>query len=743
MRHRIEIGRFGRFRDLMVSQANSVAVHTLQELINPRARSILYDRNHGAWEGTDTVRGVMMETIFEGEFGARFLGGGRVRVPNDGVGFRRPDDPGGSRSLSLAGGDGDLYGLLVCNTNDATERCLVHKQDGNSPTGNGYKVSVQNGQIRGFLKVAGSVIFNFARDLPLDLLEHVWQLHISANDNLARFILDGIPLGADVTCSAEPALTDGDYCIAGFANNTGGFIGTLSMIGCSREGDPTICAALNACRTRSPITNDIRVETHPVEAGHGIFDPSPRARTAPPGWMRFALDNSPLNEAGVQGFYTPGHENAMPGWQEGDPIEWAVLEDDGTEHVRFFGMVSNTDPEPGIARNNLVPVECETWLARAMRATVRQLPIRTNIRSDDAIRYLIDAVDRPPRAVELAIGEVTFPFIFDDVSPNTKVYEMLARIVNNEGGLLYEQPDGTLVFESRTQRYFPAFPVAFWDEATLDDIEADRGTQSIANVIPYTITPRRVGTSTTEELVTMPDRVRVLPGETLALELSYRDPDNPSEPVGGTDITVPVAVTDYTATEGEAGDGVTLTAYAAVAAAAEDIGGSSIKLSITNSGDLPFWFKTRVRGRKLQRFDPRTFLDVRDDASVLVNDEQEDPIEFDYLTDQEQARSIAGQELALRRSPYMAPRVAHRIGVDEEMETDIVRRVIGELVSIGEEQTGLDDADRIFIHGVEFGYGAEGVFRADYAVTRGQAAQSFWIVGEVGYSEVGESTVVA
>lgn len=743
MRHVIETARFGRFREKAVSLANSIALHTMQELINPRARSLLFDQNHGAWEGTWAERGVPMVTIPEGELGARNNAGGRIRVPNDGEGYTRPGDPG-SRNLSLNGGDGDIYGLLVCNTNDATDRCLVHKQEGNSPTGNGYKVTVKNGQIRGFLKVGGSVIFDFGRDLPLDLLEHVWQLHISPSLNLARFILNGIPLGADETCSTEPAFTNGDYCIGGFADNTGGFIGTLSMVGIAREGDPNICAALNTCRARTPLTQDIRVETHPVEAGHGITDPAPRARMAPPGWMNFALDNSPLNEFGVQGFYTPGHDGALVGWKEGNPIRWRMIDDDDdSEHVMFRGTVANILPGPGTARDNLVEVECETWLPRAMRTSVRQLPIRTNIRSDDAIRYLIDAVDRPPVAVSLAIGDVTFPFVFDDVSPETKVYELLARIVHNEGGLLYEQPDGTLVFESRTQRYFPTMPMAYWDEDSLDDIEADRGVRNLANVIPYTITPRRVGDSATDVLASMPDRVRVLPGAPpQQIELSYRHPIT-DEAVGGTDVTVPVAVTDYTATEGEDGSGADLTTSAVVAAAVEDIGGTAIKLSVENTGSLAFWFTTQVRGRTLQKLDQRTFFDVRDDQSVNENDELEDPIVFDYLTDQDQARAIAGQELALRRSPYMAPRVAHRIGVDAETEADIMRRMIGELVSVGEPMTALDAADRVFIQGREISYGADLVCRASYPVTRGQAAQSFWIVGEPGLAEVGETTVVA
>lgn len=744
MNHKVEIGRFGRFRDRMVSVADIVAVHTLQEMYSPRAKSLIFDRNHGAWEGTGTTRGVSIDVVLEGELGATFDGNGRVRVPNDGDGFLMDGD-GAARTLSLGDGHADLFGVIRTTHNSATLRCLVHKQDGGASTGNGIRVAYQNGQLRGYMKRAGSVIVDFARDLPMDGRWHVWQLHMSGLGNRARLILDGYQLGAEVTCSAEPPLTSGDYCIGGFSDLSGGFIGSLGLIGCSRAGNPDICAALTACLTRTPITVDIRTETSPLDARHGFVDDATDQAVAPPGVMGFVLDNSPLNADGLQGRYTVGHENSLTGLKEGNPVLWTVTDDDGVDHVRFVGFVSDMEPEPGLARMQQVPVECETWMARAMRATVRQLPVCANIRSDDALRYIIDQVDRPPRAIDFAVGDSTFPFVFDDVQPGVKVYDLLARVVRNEGGLLYEQPDGTLVFESRTQRYIPGSPAAFWNDTNLEDLIANRGTRDLVNVIPYTITPRRVGAVTTDVLASMPDRIMVTRGDApTQIELTYRDPDNPTAAIAGTEVTVPVATTDYTATADEDGGGGDRTSSATITAPAEDIGATSIKLTIENTGSSqPIWVKVhQVRGRKLQRLDDRT-VEVRDDASVFENDEMPDPLRFEYQTNQEEAGAIAGQRLALRSQPYMAPRVAYRRGADDEMQQDIVERVLGEEVSIAESMTGLDGSQRMFIQGVEVSVGSDGVLKADYHVTRAQAAIGFFILDEVGHAELDDTTVLA
>jgi len=744
--HAISIARHGRARAHLIRLSYVVAAYAFGETIQSRARCLVFDRNHGTWEGTGAVRGVSMTSIPECELGVTLDGNARIRVPHDGAGFVMPGDSGG-RTLSLAFGDFDIPVLIRCTHNDGTLRPIVQKQETNS-AGNGFHFAMQNGQLRGFARAGGVTLFNFGRDYPItDGLEHWVQLHADTANGIAKILIDGVPSGADEAFSGELDINGGDLIFGMFADLVpdSGFKGTLSLVGLAREGDPTISATLEQARQWEDITIDTRVESTPIVAEHGSQDPSPLMRAAGPGSLSLVLDNSPLNSAELQGLYTPGHVNALAGFEEGAPIKWVVTDNDeySTEYVFFRGFISEIEPEPGLGREQRVSVLAETWLTQAMRWRVKQLPIQINIRSDNALRYVLDQCERPPFALDLAIGDNTFPLVFDDLDAQTAIYSEVARIALNEGGRLYERPDGTVVFESQTERYLKLTADAAWTQYELEELEARRAAASVINSMPTTITPVRIGPSTTDELASMSGRIEIPPGGTVAVELDYRDPDQPDAPIGGTDLTSPVATTDYTMFANEDGTGDDLTSFAEVSAPTADQGGSGAKLTIQNSHTLfSGWFLTRLRGRTLKRFDDQTFP-FRDEESILARDLRETPLRLDYQTNAEAAESFVRQVLALRRAPFMAPRRATRRSVSPEIEIDILQRTIGDVVTLQESMTALAGTERSFIEGMQRIAGGDGTLVAVYALNRGPAAQSFMILDEPDFAELDDTTVLA
>jgi len=740
--HRIDIARFGRFRDALIADPYVVGAWSFGQLIDTNVRSLVFDRNHGTWSGTGITRGVPSTTIPEGELGATLSGSAKVLVPHDGSGFVMPGDSGG-RTLSLAFGDGDVFGLLSTTQNDATMRCLGHKQQGGSPTGNGWRVSFQNGQLQAYAKVGGVVLCDFARNWPMDGLEHVWQWFFSPSLGVSRLFCDSQQLGADQSIAAtELDINGGDLCFFQFGDGSGGgFVGTPWLAAVAREGNPGIAAALDLCRVRTAITPDIRTESEPVQARHGFNDDEPLQTIAPPGSLTCALDNSNLNEAQKQGYYTPGHVNASSGFQERNPIRWLITGDDGVERTRFRGFIEKIKPVAGLARDQLVSVTAETWLTQAMRMPIRQLPVKTNLRSDDAIRYVIDQAERPPSAVDIAICVSVFPVVFDDIDPETPIYQVLSNLALNEGGRIYERADGTLVVESRYQRLINTTPDAFWDEFELEDLEASRGIDSVLNVIRWSIYPRRIGNTADAVLASMPARVRIAPNEVLTIELNYRDEDQEQATIGGTDLVTPVATTDYTMTANEDGSGINLTAFAVVTLPAKDQGGASVKVRVVNThSDLPAYFQTQVRGRQITKFD-QIGDEERDDASVRAYDARPRPITFDYVTRVNEARAITRNLLALIGTPFMAPKLAIRRGVDPDLELDILKRDCGEMVMLREFMTGLDGSQRTFINGAQVSVGDDTRLVGEYTVTRAGSARNFWLAGVSGYSEAGLTTV--
>jgi hypothetical protein len=573
------------------------------------------------------------------------------------------------------------------------------------------------------------------------------QLHISVANGFARLIVDGVPLGADEPFSGELEINGGD-CLIGMFNDVvpgDGFIGRVAMVAMSREGNPDICADLHRTRTWHDITKDVRVDTAPAQAKHGTWDQSPLAFTAAPGLMMFSLDNSNLNDAGKQGGFTPGHANCLPGFKEGIPIKWDIRDDAGALHPQFRGFIESIDIETGTARGQRVELLAATWFKRAMEAWVRQLPVQVNLRSDDALRWVMDQCERPPMAVDLAVGESTFPIVFDDIDPEEFVYTVMARVTVNEGGRLYERLDGTVAYEARPTRFLKITPDAVWSQYELEALDAKRAKEQVVNLARVSYRPARVGATATTELASMSQRVEVPPNRSLpvTVELTYRDPTQPSAEVGGMDIQTPVANTDYTMNTQADGQGDDITAFAEVSMPDAVRGGSSVKVTVRNTHHVFVgYFMTRIRGRDLKRFDEQQF-EVRDDASIFQNDPKPLGIAFDYQTNEDEAKAIAGQVVALRKEPFMAPRIATRRNIDPDILEDMLVREMGDMVSLSEDMSGLDGSQRTFIDGRELiAGGPDGELVATYAVTRAPAAQSFWILEEEGYSELDETTVL-
>lgn len=435
----------------------------------------------------------------------------------------------------------------------------------------------------------------------------------------------------------------------------------------------------------------------------------------------------------------------MVGFEEGNPIRWIVYDGDGVPHVRFRGFISEIEPVPGLARSHLTHVVAETWLARAMRLRVGLLPVQVSLRTDDALRYLLDQADRPPVAIDFAVADSTFPIVFDDLDAATPIYQEAARLTLNEGGRLLERVDGTLVFESRSARYLTLTPVAAWTEFELQDLDAKRSRVDVINAVPTTIRPSKAGAVTTDELASMPARIAIPPGASMTFELSYSDPSQPVAKVGGVDLVTPVAVTDYTMFEAEDGTGLNLTAFASVSLPDATRGGTSAQVAVLNTHHvLVGYFVTRLRGRKLTRFGERTH-DFRDDESINRHDRRELPLTLDYQSSLDEAEAIARQIIALRKEPFMAPRTAIRRGMDDGMIADILDRDMGDLVSVQESVAALDGSERTFIDGVEFTAGAldQLPLLASYTINRAPAARSFWILDEPGFAELDETMVFA
>lgn len=628
-----------------------------------------------------------------------------------------------------------LYALRTATDSDqhATLRAIVQKQETNS-SGNGWHVAEKYGQARFYLEVAGVVIFNFARGFLADGAVHILHAHYDTVNGLARILIDGVASGADVTgLGTEPALTAADLRIGMFNDDAGGFVGRIGYVMVGRQGNAGLSATLQATRAWTDISDD--VAGVPMVASHGLSGRDPGSRIARPGSMGFSLLSSAEGSRPL-GYYTPGHANARSGWRERVPIRWTATDDDAISEVRFRGFVQAIVPDAGVSRNRQVAVSATTWLGVAMTSPIQSIPVQINVGSGDVFARVIDEATRPPIAVDIAEGDSVFPFALDDTK-NTNLLSAAARVVLSEGGLAYEREDGTLVFESRTDNLLSITADDAFTGDELVDLDGARDVQDILNQIDLTLTPR-VPSGSAVTLADMPDRIAVAPGETVPLDLAYIDPAQKAATVGGQDIITPAATTDYTMNAAEDGLGADLTSDVSLMLSAEDKGGGGVKLFVTNTGATAGWFKTKVRGTALYTYESST-IPVPDAASIRRNDLRPFPLDLGYQTDASEAQSIARLLLAVYSTPVMVPGVAQLIS-DPANEARVLERGMGDMVTVEEDMLAVDDQFRII--GCQVTAEIGGVMRGEYTFRKSLAGQ-FWIVGEAGYSEVGETTVVA
>jgi hypothetical protein len=227
-----------------------------------------------------------------------------------------------------------------------------------------------------------------------------------------------------------------------------------------------------------------------------------------------------------------------------------------------------------------------------------------NKRADELFTTLVDSVPRQPVSRTFDVGESTFPYALDSSqSESTPVLGEAQRICQSGYDRFYMRGDttagGNLRYEKRSARLNPV-PVATFGD-TMVGMTAPYGRGRLVNRVKATAHPRRVDTVTTTVLFTNQGAPAVAAGNVLVLTGHYTDPAARAIRVGGTDMTIPVATTDYTMNAAADGSGADLTANFTVTAV---YGANSVEYTINNGGGTNgFITKLQARGRGLYDYD--------------------------------------------------------------------------------------------------------------------------------------------
>src|SRR5581483_11277494 len=221
-------------------------------------------------------------------------------------------------------------------------------------------------------------------------------------------------------------------------------------------------------------------------------------------------------------------------------------------------------------------------------------------------------------AFSLATGIDTYPQAFDDLSPTSTVLDGLDSVALSGFDRIFEKADGTLRFESRQLRetyMVPALtitdvPAGATPALAVSAVPASRRRDRIYNKFQVTVHPKRVDASPvvlyTYQISGSSSSIG--PGQTVALQAPYVDPNQQAQQVGGFNMLISdghggstigasgsLPASDYQFFSGPNGTGLDVSASMAVNVA---YGTTGAEITITNNGSAAaFFYLLQCRGQ--------------------------------------------------------------------------------------------------------------------------------------------------
>ncbi|HEC23058.1 MAG TPA: hypothetical protein ENI95_09085, partial [Chloroflexi bacterium] len=461
------------------------------------------------------------------------------------------------------------------------------------------------------------------------------------------------------------------------------------------------------------VTGDWHTAT-PLVIERGI---EPGERLAGVGRMTFALYNP-------DGRYTPGHQNAKPGFEVGVAVRLRASYGGQTDTL-FYGRLAEIIPR-GERGEPVARIVCRDEMAAVYTARLETFPLLLDARPKDVVTRLVRRAFTPPglagywqlgrsQASELGQntrlpdddtgtdydeGQSVFPWVGDTwhappgevAGQGIAVARALREVCASEGGTFYLAADGTPVFADRHARPRHITPDATLS-GSLAGLRVERSEGRVANRIEITTHPREAS-STVEVLWSLNHTLRLEEGVPRTLVCRYVDPDQKAIQVGAWEVVPPAEGTDYAATDQPDGTGQDVTDYLTVEAEA---GASSARLTLTSDWRGPgrnvaYVHLLRVRGKPLRTYQPVTVV-AEDEASQAAHGRRLLHLDMPLQDDAAVAGDLARALLANRKDPRDWLTVRVEATASATLLTHGLARDVGDRLRVSDDDLGLNGVE--------------------------------------------------
>lgn len=487
--------------------------------------------------------------------------------------------------------------------------------------------------------------------------------------------------------------------------------------------------------TWTDLTADTRSGVQPIIATYGIGSGGPNDRVAGAGSLQFALNNADTNSYSTEGAFSPGHANAIDGWDIGQKVRLSLTDPtSGTTYWKFAGLVQSIVPSAGqYSGNKAVQVTATDWLdeAATSRLLDKGIIIETDQRANDLVDTLVtSAVSRQPDQTDYDEGISVFSYAFDNLAGKSCL-AALKDTVLSELGFLYIKgstvsPGGVLRFESRHTR--PKIgAVAYTFDNTQSVLTASRARDDLINKIYVTVHPRSIGADSTSvlwELTTTTSVPNIAPGATLYLTAPFTEASINAYRIGGEELTTPVAGTDWIANTASDGSGSVITGDTTYVIDQADA--NSARLKFVNNGLVTAYLTTvQLRGKTVKDVSA-TVVSATDSASQTKFGELDRKVDMVFEDDPVLASEAAKWLLHIFATPRYVVQSMSVVGSSSALLTQVLALEPGSKIAITEAMTGLN-AVTYFINGVTLRIAPSGLTSADWVLAPAEQ-QASWIL---------------
>jgi hypothetical protein len=492
--------------------------------------------------------------------------------------------------------------------------------------------------------------------------------------------------------------------------------------------------------------NDVRAQ-QPIVCEYGIRGNTPTDRVANTGTLKFALNNSEFNSAKQLGYYSLLHTDRRAGFDLNIYVRLRLMcpeVNNGETYYKFLGTLDDAVPDPGVYGTRLTYCTAtDIWEDYAL-INEPDIALQQNKRFDEVATALLDAMDIQPPAREIQTGSEVYAFALDGgTGQKIKLRERFQQLAMSEFGYFYTKggttSPGTFVVENRHHRVSnQAVRFTLDNSMDRDGISVPAARKDVYRTVHITVHPTNdVNTAAPIVLFSIQQTsTLVQAGETNDFIFgAYFDPVTHDQ-IGGYSPSPTydlVANTDYTMNTAADGTGTDVTASFTATASRTGLG---VRFTIRNNGaSSAFITKLQVRGIPIYRYDLTLVKSV---PGAYGDNVMELDMPFQNSANVAQDIATALQQrysMPFATSPavrFLANRSVAHMAAALQLEP-------GDRVSVVEQQTGL--AAAFTINGVNLELHAGGLLFCQWYLEPAHAEQ-YWLIGVVGSSELGVTTVL-